>query len=77
VPDQASDKRLEMAYDAAQKKLAMQDTTLGNVRTRANNLPRRKGSMRRTVGSYMCPMLIRRNGRCSQLKEVGRDRPLG
>jgi hypothetical protein len=35
---QASDKRLELAYDAAQKMLAMQDTTLGNVRTRANNL---------------------------------------
>ncbi|OBJ65816.1 hypothetical protein [Mycobacterium colombiense] len=35
---QASDKRLELAYDAAQKKLAMQDTTLGNVRTRANTL---------------------------------------
>ncbi|BBZ81550.1 hypothetical protein MABM_14660 [Mycobacteroides abscessus] len=27
-----------MAYDAAQKKLAMQDATLGNVRTRANTL---------------------------------------
>jgi len=39
VPDeQTSDKRLELAYDAAQKKLAMQDATLSNVRTRANNL---------------------------------------
>jgi hypothetical protein len=38
VADQTSDKRLELAYDAAQKKLAMQDTTLGNVRTRANTL---------------------------------------
>ncbi|MEZ0358154.1 hypothetical protein [Mycobacterium sp. SA01] len=38
MPDQASDKRLELAYDAAQKKLAMQDTTLSNVRTRANTL---------------------------------------
>lgn len=36
--DQISDKRLELAYDAAQKKLAMQDATLGNVRTRANTL---------------------------------------
>jgi hypothetical protein len=33
-----SDKRLELAYDAAAKTLTMQDTTLGNVRTRANNL---------------------------------------
>lgn len=33
-----ADKRLELAYDAAQKRLAMQDATLGNVRTRANNL---------------------------------------
>lgn len=38
VADQISDKRLELAYDAAQTKLAMQDTTLGNVRTRANTL---------------------------------------
>jgi hypothetical protein len=39
VPDEtASDKRLELAYDAGEKKLAMQDSTLGNVRTRANNL---------------------------------------
>jgi hypothetical protein len=37
VSDQ-SDKRLELAYDAGKKKLAMQDSTLGNVRTRANNL---------------------------------------
>jgi hypothetical protein len=37
VSDQ-SDKRLELAYDAGEKKLAMQDSTLGNVRTRANNL---------------------------------------
>jgi hypothetical protein len=33
-----SDKRLELAYDAAEKKLSMQDATLGNVRTRANTL---------------------------------------
>ncbi|MGV0777721.1 hypothetical protein [Mycolicibacter kumamotonensis] len=33
-----ADKRLELAYDAAQKALAMQDATLGNFRTRANNL---------------------------------------
>jgi hypothetical protein len=32
------DKRLELAYDAGEKKLAMQDSTLANVRTRANNL---------------------------------------
>jgi hypothetical protein len=38
VPDGDTDKRLELAYDAGQKQLAMQDTTLGNVRTRANNL---------------------------------------
>ncbi|WP_374023220.1 hypothetical protein [Mycobacterium sp. HNNTM2301] len=38
MAEQTSDKRLELAYDAAQKKLAMQDTTLGNVRTRANTL---------------------------------------
>jgi hypothetical protein len=39
VPDNpVFDKRLELAYDAAQKMLAMQDTTLGNVRTRANSL---------------------------------------
>jgi len=37
VSDEA-DKRLELAYDAGQRLLAMQDTTLGNVRTRANNL---------------------------------------
>jgi hypothetical protein len=34
----ASDKRLELAYEAAQQKLSVQDATLGNVRTRANNL---------------------------------------
>ena len=34
----ASDKRLELSYDAAAKKLSMQDATLGNVRTRANTL---------------------------------------
>ncbi|HKP42111.1 hypothetical protein [Mycobacterium sp.] len=33
-----SDKRLELAYDAAEKRLTLQDTTLSNVRTRANNL---------------------------------------
>ena len=36
--DNQSDKRLELAYDAGQKALAMQDGTLGNLRTRANNL---------------------------------------
>ena len=35
---QASDKRLELAYDAAEKMLSLQDSTLANVRTRANNL---------------------------------------
>lgn len=35
---QVADKRLELAYDAAAKRLTMQDTTFGNVRTRANNL---------------------------------------
>lgn len=38
MADQDSDKRLELAYNAAQTKLAMQDTTLGNIRTRANTL---------------------------------------
>lgn len=38
MPDQATDKRLELAYDAAEKKLAMQDATLGHIRMRANNL---------------------------------------
>ena len=39
LPDEPEpDKRLELAYDAAEKKLSMQDATLGNVRTRANNL---------------------------------------
>jgi hypothetical protein len=33
-----SDKRLELAYDAAVKSLSTQDVTLGNLRTRANNL---------------------------------------
>lgn len=33
-----SDKRLELAYDAAQKKLNLQDSTLSNTRTRANTL---------------------------------------
>ncbi|MGV0778741.1 hypothetical protein [Mycolicibacterium elephantis] len=33
-----SDKRLDLAYDAAQKKLSLQDSTLSNTRTRANNL---------------------------------------
>lgn len=32
------DKRLELAYEAGQKRLAMQDATLGNLRTRANTL---------------------------------------
>lgn len=34
----AADKRLELAYDAGQKHLAMQDATLGALRIRANNL---------------------------------------
>ncbi len=39
MPEEAaSDKRLELAYEAAQRKLSVQDATLGNVRTRANNL---------------------------------------
>lgn len=33
-----SDKRLELAYNAAEKKLSMQDATLSSVRTRANTL---------------------------------------
>lgn len=33
-----ADKRLELAYDAAEKKLSMQDATLSNVRSRASNL---------------------------------------
>jgi hypothetical protein len=33
-----ADKRLELAYDAGVKALAMQDATLGSVRTRASNL---------------------------------------
>jgi hypothetical protein len=33
-----SDGRLELAYEAAQARLSGQDTTLGNVRSRANNL---------------------------------------
>jgi hypothetical protein len=33
-----SDTRLELAYDAGERKLAMQDNSLNNVRTRANNL---------------------------------------
>lgn len=32
------DARLELAYDAAKARLGMQDATLGNLRTRANNL---------------------------------------
>lgn len=36
--DTPSDKRLELAYDAGAKQLAMQDATLANVRTRANQL---------------------------------------
>lgn len=39
VPEAApSDKRLELAYNAGAKQLEMQDATLANVRTRANNL---------------------------------------
>lgn len=34
----ASDKRLELAYEAGQKALGIQDSTLDNVRTRANYL---------------------------------------
>jgi hypothetical protein len=38
-PDQPEpDKRLELAYDAIQEKLKMQDATLASTRTRANNL---------------------------------------
>lgn len=37
APEQ-SDKRLELAYAACQQTLTMQDGTLGNLRTRANNL---------------------------------------
>jgi hypothetical protein len=44
-PDQPSardqpepDKRLELAYEVAQTIVSVQDTTLGNLRTRANNL---------------------------------------
>jgi hypothetical protein len=33
-----SDTRLELAYEAAQARLSGQDTTLGNLRSRANNL---------------------------------------
>ncbi|CAM3372222.1 hypothetical protein BST27_29730 [Mycobacterium intermedium] len=33
-----SDKRLELAYAAAQDRLKLQDATLANTRTRANNL---------------------------------------
>jgi hypothetical protein len=33
-----SDKRLELAYDAIQENLKMQDATLASTRTRANNL---------------------------------------
>jgi hypothetical protein len=38
TPPMAVDNRLVLAYEAAQKTLEMQDTTLGNLRTRANNL---------------------------------------
>lgn len=38
MADQGADKRLELAYDAGQKALAAQDGTVGNLRTRANNL---------------------------------------
>jgi hypothetical protein len=39
VPEQpTSDKRLELAYNAAEKWLTMQDATLTSVRTRANTL---------------------------------------
>lgn len=38
LEDPTSDKRLELAYNAAEKMLALQDSTLANVRTRANNL---------------------------------------
>jgi hypothetical protein len=38
-PDEpAADKRLELAYDAIQEKLKMQDATLASTRTWANNL---------------------------------------
>jgi hypothetical protein len=37
VTDEA-DKRLEMAYEAANQRLSLQDTTLTSTRTRANNL---------------------------------------
>ncbi|MCV6970313.1 hypothetical protein [Mycobacterium bohemicum] len=33
-----SDDRLEIAYEAARNSVSMQDQTLGNLRTRANNL---------------------------------------
>lgn len=39
MPEQSeSDRRLELAYGAAEKKLSMQDATLASVRTRATNL---------------------------------------
>jgi hypothetical protein len=36
--EKVPDKRLELAYEAGAKALAMQDVTLGSVRSRANNL---------------------------------------
>ena len=39
LPDEpSSDKRLELAYEAAQDLLKMQEALLSNTRTRANNL---------------------------------------
>lgn len=39
MPDEiAADKRLELAYAAAQERLKLQDATLASTRTRANNL---------------------------------------
>jgi hypothetical protein len=38
VNEPASDKRFGLVYDAAVKRLSMQDTTFGNIRTQANNL---------------------------------------
>jgi len=36
--ESTSDKRLELAYDAAKDALKSQDGTFGNIRTRANNI---------------------------------------
>jgi hypothetical protein len=38
MPNDEPDTRLELAYDAGEKRLALQLSTLGNVRTRANSL---------------------------------------